>query len=83
MVEQKIALLSEFADRLLIVENGGIRFDGAPTQVLEHADELLEMGVNCPRSTSLSVALRRRGLYAGAVCENVSQATAMVKEVLA
>ena len=83
VVEQKIALLSEFADRLLIVEDGGIRFDGAPAEVLEHADELLEMGVNCPRSTSLSVALRRRGLYAGAVCENVSQATAMVKEVLA
>ena len=83
VVEQKIALLSEFADRLLIIENGGIRFDGAPAQVLEHADELLEMGVNCPRSTSLSVALHRRGLYAGAVCENVSQATAMVKEVLA
>ena len=82
VVEQKIALLSEFVDRLLIVENGTIRFDGAPSQVLEHADELLVLGVNCPRSTSLSVALRQMGLYAGPVCKNVEEATAMVKEVL-
>ena len=82
VVEQKIALLSDFVDRLLIVENGAIRFDGAPSQVLEHADELLALGVNCPRSTSLSVALRQMGLYAGPVCKNVEEATAMVKEVL-
>ena len=83
VVEQKIALLSEFADRLLIVQDGAIRFDGAPAEVLEHAQELLELGVNCPRSTSLSVALRRRGLYEVPVCENVVQATALAKEILA
>lgn len=82
VVEQKIALLSDFVDRLLIVENGTIRFDGAPSQVLEHADELLALGVNCPRSTSLSVALRQMSLYVGPVCKNVEEATAMVKEVL-
>lgn len=83
VVEQKIALLSEFADRLLIVENGSIRFNGTPANVLEHAHELLELGVNCPRSTSLSTALRERGLYDGKVCENVTQATVMMKETLA
>ena len=83
VVEQKIALLSDFADRLLIVDGGTIRFDGTPEQVLEHSDELLSIGVNCPRSTSLSNVLRARGLYGGGVCKNVAQATAMVKEVLA
>ena len=49
VVEQKIALLSDFADMLLIVDGGKVRFQGAPAEVLEHSDELLEVGVNCPQ----------------------------------
>ena len=69
VVEQKIALLSEYADTLIIVDEGEIRFCGTPREVLEHSDELLEIGVNCPRSTSLVNRLRARGLLCGpAVC---------------
>ena len=69
VVEQKIALLSEYADTLIIVDEGEIRFCGTPSAVLEHSDELLEIGVNCPRSTSLVNRLRARGLVCGpAVC---------------
>ena len=69
VVEQKIALLSEYADTLIIVDEGSVRFCGTPHEVLEHSDELLEIGVNCPRSTSLVNRLRGRGLVCGpAVC---------------
>ena len=69
VVEQKIALLSEYADTLIIVDEGEIRFCGTPHEVLEHSDELLEIGVNCPRSTSLVNRLHARGLVCGpAVC---------------
>ena len=69
VVEQKIALLSDFADMLFIVDGGKVRFRGTPVEVLEHSDELLEIGVNCPRSTSLVNRLRARGLVCGpAVC---------------
>ena len=76
VVEQKIALLSEYADTLVIVDEGSVRFCGTPHEVLEHSDELLEIGVNCPRSTSLVNRLRGRGLVCrpavctveGAVC---------------
>lgn len=83
VVEQKIALLSEFVDRLLIVQDGQIAFDGAPAQVLEHSQELLEIGVNCPRSTSLSVALRQQGFFDGPVCRTVDQAVSLCQEVIA
>jgi energy-coupling factor transport system ATP-binding protein len=83
VVEQKIALLSEFADRLLIVDKGEVAFDGAPEKVLEHSDELLEIGVNCPRSTSLFNTLRAQGIYSGGVCKNVAQAVNAAKELLA
>lgn len=83
VVEQKIALLSEFADMLLIVDNGTIRFNGSPAEVLEHADELLEIGVNCPRSTTLVNTLKDRGLYLGPTVRNVSEAVAVCEEILA
>lgn len=83
VVEQKIALLSEFADMLLIVDNGTIRFNGSPAEVLEHADELLEIGVNCPRSTTLVNTLKDRGLYSGPTVRNVSEAVAVCEEILA
>lgn len=83
VVEQKIALLSEFADMLLIVNDGTIRFNGSPAEVLEHADELLEIGVNCPRSTTLVNVLKDRGLYSGLTVKNVTEAVSVCEEVLA
>lgn len=83
VVEQKIALLSDYADRLLIVKDGGIFLDGTPAEVLGHADELLEIGVNCPRSTTLVNRLAKLGLYSGAGVRNVQEAVAAVEEVLA
>lgn len=83
VVEQKIALLSEFADRLLILKDGAILMDGAPSEVLEHPDQLLEEGINCPRATTLVARLKRRGLYAGAAVRNVEGAVRVIEGVLA
>ena len=83
VVEQKIALLSEFADMLVIVDDGRRRVVGSPSEVLAHSDELLEIGVACPRSTSLANRLRSAGLYYGPACHYVEEACDMVGEVLA
>lgn len=83
VVEQKIALLSRFADQLLVLEEGRIRFCGAPEEVLTHSDELLEIGINCPRSTSLMNRLREEGLYRGAPVRDVEEACTAVKELIA
>lgn len=82
VVEQKIALLSEYADTLVIVDEGEIRFSGTPHEVLEHSDELLEIGVNCPRSTSLVNRLRARGLVQGRAVCTVEGAVAACKGLL-
>lgn len=82
VVEQKIALLSQFADMLVIVDGGRIRFADTPASVLAHSDELLEIGVNCPRATTLMNRLGADGLYAGPVCRNVEEACVALAEVL-
>ena len=83
VVEQKIALLSDFADMLVIVDDGSIKFADAPAAVLAHSEELLRIGVNCPRATTLMNRLSATGLYAGPVCRNVEDACNALVEVIA
>ena len=83
VVEQKIALLSDYADMLVIVDEGRIRFADTPDAVLAHSEELLALGVNVPRSTTLMNALSAQGLYAGPTVRNVAGAAVALKEVLA
>lgn len=83
VVEQKIALLSQYADMLVIVDEGRIRFADAPATVLEHSDELKRIGVNCPRSTTLMNRLRSEGAYCGAAVRNVHEAREALMEVIA
>lgn len=82
VVEQKIALLSDYADLLVIMDEGRIRFADTPDAVLARSDELLRLGVNCPRSTTLVNVLSQQGLYSGPAVRNVAQAAAALKEVL-
>ena len=83
VVEQKIALLSDYADMLVIVDEGRIRFADAPADVLAHADELKRIGVNCPRSTTLMNRLRASGAYAGPAVRTVQEACEALVEVVA
>lgn len=83
VVEQKIALLSQFADLLVIVDEGRIRFADTPENVLAHSDELKSIGVNCPRSTTLMNRLRDEGLYDGAAVRTVNEACEALRRVVA
>ena len=51
--------------------------------MLAHSEELLALGVNVPRSTTLMNVLSAQGLYAGSTVRNVAGAAAALKEVLA
>lgn len=83
--KQKVALASIIAlePRVLVLDQGTIRFCDTPEAVLAHSAELLEMGINCPRSTSLINQLRHDGFYRGPSVRDVEGACNVCKEVLA
>lgn len=83
IVEQKIMLLCEFADRLLVMQNGQLCFNGATREVLQHSAELEALGINVPRVVTLANLLREKGLYQGPLPLNLEEAEQMVREVLA
>ncbi|WP_147539029.1 energy-coupling factor ABC transporter ATP-binding protein [Anaerotruncus rubiinfantis] len=82
VVEQKIMLLCEYADRLLVMDGGGIAFDGQVRAVLQNAAALEALGINIPRVATLANRLRERGLCDGALPVNLDEAEKMVREVV-
>ena len=83
VIEQKIMLLSRYASRLMVMDKGAIALEGKTAEVLEHVEELKQMGINCPRSVELCHELRRAGLYSGSTPVTAEAAARMVREVLA
>lgn len=66
VIEQKVALLSEYCDRILVMGEGSLVLDGTPREVFAHADELRRIGVDSPRVARVYNSLARDGLVRGA-----------------
>lgn len=62
MVEQKVALLTAYCDRVVVLSEGRVAFDGAPREVFSHADELRALGVDSPRVARVSNSLAQHGV---------------------
>lgn len=83
VIEQKIMLLSEYARDLVVLNDGEIFCSGPVREVLSRADELLALGINCPRVASLARSLEKAGCGKMPVCVNVAEAENMVRRILA
>ena len=82
LIEQKIMLLCEFAKQLAVVSEGRIVRQGDTRDVLEHAEELQALGVNCPRVTTLSRILSERTGKEQPVCVQLDEAEKMVRGLI-
>ncbi len=82
IVEQKIMLLCEYVDRMIVMNEGTIVFDGPARDVVRHTQTFEDIGINVPRVVTLCGQLRKKGLYNGQVPLNVEEGEKMVREVL-
>lgn len=79
VIEQKVALLSEYCGRIVVLDHGRAAFEGTPHEVFSHGEELREMGVDSPRVARVSNSLARHGVIErGLPCLNVPEATALI-----
>ncbi|MDY4450441.1 MAG: energy-coupling factor transporter ATPase [Collinsella sp.] len=85
VIEQKVALLSKYCSRVLVMADGKLAFDGEPHQVFAHASELRQMGVDSPRVARIANSLAELGLLPSdqAPCLNVSEAHQLISSLLA
>ena len=62
MVSHSMNDVARLTDRLLVMNRGALALDGPPDAVFQHAEELLEMGLDVPELTRIFIQLRRMGL---------------------
>lgn len=62
LIEQTVALLAEYCDRVVVIDQGRIALDGTPTDVFSHGQTLRAIGVDTPRTVRISNSLAEAGL---------------------
>ena len=62
MVSHSMNDVARLADRLLVMCNAHLAMDGTPGDVFEHAQELLDMGLDIPEITRVFLKLQQKGL---------------------
>lgn len=82
VVEQKVALLSEYCNRVLVLNHGEIALQGEPHEVFAHTDELRAIGVDCPRVTRIFNSLQTDGLVSGTPCLDVDEAERLISDIV-
>jgi len=66
--------VAEFAERIIVIDDGEIKFDDEPRSVFAHADELRKMGLEIPQCTELMSRLADAGLNVDRTCLTVDEA---------
>lgn len=82
VVEQKIMVLCAYVSRLIVLGSGKVVFDGKASEITEQVPLFKDLGINVPRVVELGIALKKAGLYPGAIPTKVDEAEKMVREVL-
>ena len=83
VIEQKVALLSTFCNRVIVLDNGKIALEGTPHEVFSHAEKLQRIGVDSPRMARISNSLARKNICSQASpCLTVDEAEALIKHAV-
>lgn len=79
VIEQKVALLSEYCNRIAVLDHGHLVLEGTPHEVFAHGSELRRIGVDSPRVARISNSLISKGLlHEGYPCLNVGETVALI-----
>ena len=62
MVSHSMTDVARLADRLLVMNASKLAMDGTPQEVFEHAQELVDMGLDIPEITRVFLKLQQLGL---------------------
>lgn len=63
MAEHEVEVMAAYADRIIVLDKGGIILNGPPHEVFGHVEILEEIGLRVPQVTQLAYDLQRKGIY--------------------
>ena len=70
------------ADRVVVLDDGALIFDGTPSEVFSHKEELLSVGLDVPQCTSLVYKLRKAGFSLEGDCLSAEQCAELIAREL-
>lgn len=62
LVSHSMEDVANYAQRLIVINNGKIKYDGIPKEVFKHYKELEKMGLKAPQITYIMHKLKEKGL---------------------
>jgi len=74
LVSHSMEDVAEYAERLIVIDDGEIKFDDEPRVVFSHAEDLRKMGLEIPQCTELMGRLADLGLNVDRNCLTVDEA---------
>lgn len=83
VIEQKVALLADFCERIVVMNQGSIAADDTPRKVFAQSALLRQIGVDTPRMTRVSNQLYDKGLLlARQTCLSVTETAQLIDDVV-
>lgn len=83
LVSHSMEDVARYAQRLIVIDDGKIRFDQSPKEVFRHYKELEQIGLAAPQITYLAHALEKRGFHISKDVTTVQEAKTEILRVLA
>ena len=74
LVSHSMEDVAEYAERLIVIDDGEIKYDDEPRKVFVHSEELKAMGLEIPQCTQLMHRLADAGLNIETDCLTVDEA---------
>ena len=74
--------VAEYVSRLVVLDEGMIRYDGTPHEIFRHHKELEQIGLMAPEVTYLFHDLRERGIPVSRKVTTVKEAKEEILRVL-
>jgi len=80
LVSHSMEDVAAYAERIIVIDNGEIKFDDEPRKVFEHETKLKSMGLEIPQCTQLLRKLKSAGFDVNTGCLTVDEAVRSIKE---
>ena len=82
LVSHSMEDVANYADRLIVVNDGKIAYDGTPKEVFSHYRELEEMGLAAPQTTYVMHELAERGMDVDTQATTIAEARVSILKAL-
>ena len=82
LVSHSMEDVARYVDRLIVMNQGEVRFDGTPKEVFRHYKELEEIGLAAPQVTYLMQELKKKGASVDTEATTVEEAAETIEKWL-